>query len=96
MISIDDKIDISQLRIVFRDLFSLADEWKAIGTLLGVSPSTLQNVQQEEQKTNNRLQKMVVEWLKMLDPPPTWMALAEAVELLDTGKAQKIRNRIAQ
>ena len=34
---------------------------------------------------------MLSEWLKMIDPPPTWTALAEAMEMIDESKAEKLR-----
>jgi hypothetical protein len=34
---------------------------------------------------------MLSEWLKQIDPPPTWTALAEAVEVIDESKAQRLR-----
>ena len=38
------------------------------------------------------LQKMLSEWLKQVDSPTTWKALADAVESVDQAKAQDIRN----
>ena len=34
---------------------------------------------------------MLSEWLKKIDPPPTWEALADAVETVDPIKAKEIR-----
>ena len=39
---------------------------------------------------------MLTEWLKLVDPPPTWKHLIEAVRELDKQKAQQISSRIAE
>ncbi len=36
---------------------------------------------------------MLSEWLKQVDPRPTWAALAEAVEPVDQAKAQQMKTR---
>ena len=51
----------------------------------------LDKIKSEEERVDERLQEMLSEWLKQIDPPPTWTALAEAVEVIDESKAQKLR-----
>ena len=36
---------------------------------------------------------MLSEWLKQIDPAPTWSAQAEAVEVVDPSKAKEIRQQ---
>ena len=35
---------------------------------------------------------MIRKWLKQVNPPPTWKSLAEAVEVVDPGIAERIEN----
>ena len=67
--------------------------WKTIGTLLGVSKPVLDKIRSDEEGANDRLHEMLSEWLKQTDPPPTWTALADAMEMIDSSKAQEIRKR---
>lgn len=82
-----------QLKDAFRELLTLAAEWKTIGTLLGLQPHTLARVKADEDGVRNCLQGMLSEWLKQINPPPTWAALVEAVEAVSQQKAQEIRTR---
>ena len=62
-----------------------------IGTLLGIPAHILDKIKSNEERVHERLREMLSEWLKQIDPPPTWTALAEAVEVFDKSKAQKLR-----
>ena len=62
-----------------------------IGTLLGMPGHILDKIKSNEERVDERLREMLSEWLKRIDPPPTWTALAEAVEVIDESKAQKLR-----
>ena len=80
-----------ELRDVFKKLLPLASYWKTIGTLLGVSKPILDKIKSDEEGANDHLQEMLSEWLKQIDPPPSWTALAESVEMIDSSKAMEIR-----
>ena len=68
-------------------------DWKTIGTLLEIKKSILDKIRADEDGVRDCLQEMLSEWLKQVDPPPTWAALADAVETVDELKAQEIRTR---
>ena len=36
---------------------------------------------------------MLSEWLKQVDPPPSWKDIADAVGMVDPVKAEEIRKR---
>ena len=76
---------------MFKKLLPLATHWKTIGTLLRVSKPVLDKIKSDEEGANDRLQEMLSEWLRQIDPPPSWTALAEAVEAVDSSKAVEIR-----
>lgn len=48
-------------------------------------------IKANEASVRDCLEEMISEWLKRVDPPPTWAALADAVETLDEVKAREIR-----
>ena len=80
-----------ELKDAFKKLLPLAPHWKTIGTLLGVSNPILDKIRSNEEGANDRLREMLSEWLKQIDPPPSWTALADAVEAVDSSKAVEIR-----
>ena len=79
------------MKDTFRELLTLASQWKTIGMLLGLPEHILEKIKADEDTAHDRLQKMLSEWLKQVKSP-TWMALADAVESVDQVKAQDIRN----
>ena len=83
------------MKDVFKELLPLATNWMTIGTLLGIEEHILDVIKSDEDGVNDRLRKMISEWLKRVDPTPTWRDLADAVDFVDTAKAQEIRARTA-
>ena len=83
--------DTPKLQEVFKELLDLATLWKTIGTLLGLESQLLERIKSDEEGAHDRLQKMLSEWLKQADPPPTWKDITDAVERVDATKAQEIR-----
>ena len=84
-----------KLKDTFKELFPLATDWKIIGGLLGLEKHVLNKIKAEEEGVRNCLYEMLSEWLKQVHPPPTWAALADAVETVDEHKAIEIRERNA-
>ena len=79
------------LKDVFKELYPLAAYWKSLGTLLGISTHVLNKIKSEEERVEDYLRETLSEWLKQIDPSPTWTALADAVEVIDGPKAQRLR-----
>ena len=63
--------------------------------MLGLEKHVLNKIKADEEGVRNCLHEMLSEWLKHVDPSPTWAALADAVETVDEYKAQEIRMRDA-
>lgn len=80
-----------KLKNTFTLLLPLATQWKTIGTLLGIEKHILDKIKSDEDGVNDRLQEMLSEWHKQIDPLPTWRDLAKAVERVDPQKAKEIR-----
>ena len=75
-------------------LLPVATDWKTIGILLGLKMHILSKIESEERCENNRLLVMLSQWPKhQVDPPPTWAALAEAVEMVNPFRAKVIREK---
>ena len=88
-----DDSDTPKLKDVLKELLSLASHWKIIGGLLGLESHLLDKIKSDEEDAHDRLQKMLSEWLKQVDPPPTWKDITDAVETINATKAQEIRKR---
>lgn len=82
-----------RLKESFREMLPLAAEWRIIGTQLEIEKHILDQIKAEEQGVRNCLHEMLSQWIRKIDPPPTWSALADAVETVDEIKANEIRTR---
>ena len=87
-ITVDDK---PELKDAFKKLLPLASSWKSIGTLLGLRSDVLERIQLDERSTVDQLQAVTSEWLKQVNPPPTWKVLSDAIEEIDEQKAQELK-----
>ena len=81
-----------KLSKVFRKLLPVSKEWRNIGTLLDLPSGILDGIAADEADMNSRLRAMLTEWLKQVNPPPTWSQLADVVEPFDKIKAEELRN----
>ena len=88
--------DQPKLRDVFKRLLPLAEKWKTIGTLLGVESHILKNIKRDEEGIEDCLQAMLSEWLKQIDPQPTWMGVVDVMEVVDPSKVEEIRQYIGR
>lgn len=84
-----------KLNEAFRKLFPLAEKWKIIGILIGLENHILENITKDEKGVQECLGKMLSEWLKIADPPPTWNNIIDAVQTVDPSRAQEIIESLA-
>lgn len=80
-----------KLTVAFKKLLPLAEKWKIIGILIGLETHILENIKKDEGGVQDCLGKMLSEWLKMADPPPTWKDIIDAVQTVDPSKAEEIK-----
>lgn len=82
------------LMTVFKELIPLASNWQKIGTWLNLSFDEISRI---GNKNHNRerdcLRELLEEWLKRIDPLPSWEQLANAVKQVDLKKAEDIRSK---
>ena len=85
-----------ELKDLLKELYTRAsDKWEDIGILLGIDPGRLDAIKTAENHTaQSCLREMLKIWLKGVSPPPSWAAIAEAVELLgDQNLADQLRTK---
>ena len=54
--------------------------WYNIGLKLGIDPGTLDVIEGNNKDIDKQFRAMLMTWLKMVDPRPTWEALADALQ----------------
>ena len=73
---------------------TIADKWHALGTFLEIPTETLNIIGEKEQSNPQKcLLDLFDVWLKRLDPPPTWEAMADAIGVVANNPelAEKVR-----
>ena len=72
-------LSITDLGTVQRKTWEARAKWYNIGLELDIDPGTLDTIIGNNDDIDNRFRVMLVTWLKMVNPKPTWEALAEAL-----------------
>ena len=73
--------DEPSLSSTLQKLFPLVKHWKSIGIWLGLSAALLDKIGRENQyRERDCLREVLEEWLKMIDPHPTWKRFDAAVK----------------
>ena len=81
-----------KLKDALKILLPLRDDWQTIGALLEMEEEKLSAIQHKQKDVSkNCLRVMLDAWLKSTAPPPSWQALADAVESIDSDTADKMR-----
>ena len=83
-------LTIKHMADVCKYLLPLRARWKIIGTLLCVEQNTLDAIKADSDNCGEMLTGLIAEWLKRREPPPTWQALADAVQHISPDKAKEI------
>ena len=73
-----------ELKDLLKELYTkVADKWEDIGVLLGIKDGQLKAIKSNDAKDSTScLREMLRIWLSRVGPPPSWSAIAEAVEFL--------------
>ena len=71
---------INNLRSVQRVVWDARAEWYNIGLELELDPSTLDEIKMNNDDISDRFRGMLTQWLRQVSPPPTWSALAAALQ----------------
>ena len=68
------------LRKVQRATWEARTKWYNIGLELEIDPGTLDTIKNDNDNSDDRFRAMLMTWLKMVQPKPTFAALAEALQ----------------
>ena len=86
----------NDLRCVFGELLDVSDKWFNLGLELQLCVGTLRRVRNQYTDLSEALREMLLHWLMMVDPPPTWEGLACALESRTVGEprlAERLRTK---
>ena len=72
-------LGIKDLASVLKATWKARVKWYNIGLELDMDPGTLDVIKRDSDSTDERFRAMLGTWLKMVEPKPTWGALAEAL-----------------
>ena len=82
------KLGIKDLSKVQKAAWDARPKWYNIGLELNIDPGTLDSIEGSNKGIDDRFRVMLTTWLKMIDPTPTWEALAEALRSPIVGHEQ--------
>ena len=77
------------LKNILRCIRPMRANWMTIGVYLEVDTGTLKAIKADNDHVEDRLTEMITVWLDRVSPPPTWSALADALEELDQKNSSK-------
>ena len=77
--AIEGELSTKDLRKVQRAAWDARAKWYNIGLEMDIDPGTLDTIKRDNDNSDDRFRAMLMTWLKMVEPKPTWEALAEAL-----------------
>ena len=79
-----DKPTIPELKDLLRELRGkVANEWEDLGILLGINDGQLKQINLDKAGDSKAcLREMLRVWLSLVAPPPSWSAMADALDTL--------------
>ena len=84
-----------QLRDLMRELWSTAAEWENIGINLEIPDGNLIQIKADHPNdSSNCMREMLRVYLRQVNPPPSWEAVAETLDFLGhSDLAENIRSK---
>ena len=85
-----------ELKDLIKELYiRVSDNWEDIGILLGLDPERLDDIKTaENNKPQSCFREILKIWVTRVSPPPSWAAIAEAIEVLGDQKlADQLRTK---
>ena len=82
------------IRVLYKELKGLSQQWRDLGTLLDLTDEELDKV--ESQCSSDPLKctlSILKVWLSKEGPPPTWELILDAVDCLDQNLADNLKQR---
>lgn len=84
------------LKQLQQELYNKAtNKWKDIGIQLDIDERQLDEINSDTSSDSRAcLREMLIVWLRRVDPPPSWSAIAEAIDFLgDKELASHLRSK---
>lgn len=81
-------LTVEDLKKVRSSLWEARAKWMDIGIELDMKVSSLEAIKHDHEEVGSCLRVMLTEWLKQIDPPPTWASLVDALKNPTVGCAQ--------
>ena len=81
----EGQLNIKDLRVVQKAAWDARTKWYNIGLELDIDPETLDVIEGNNKDIDKQFRSMLMTWLKMVNPRPTWGALAEALRSSTVG-----------
>ena len=57
-------LTIKSTQKVYESMYSAREKWRSIGGIFGISESTLDNIDSENRSSEDKLRRVIIEWLK--------------------------------
>jgi hypothetical protein len=77
------KLEAPELKILLRELRRVAGEWEDIGIELDIKEGQLKQIKSDNAgECKACLREMLRAWLSRVAPPPSWSAMADALDSL--------------
>jgi len=81
VIYLPERLSVDDLGDVQRKIFAVKTEWYNLGLELGLRPPTLDSICNKHSGDPSQCFRQVLqEWLKGVNPPPTWQAMVNALK----------------
>ena len=81
-------LTVNDLKKVLNSLWEARAKWIDIGIQLDMKVQSLEAINHDHNEVGSCLRVMLTDWLKQVDPPPTWEALVDAMKSPTVGCAQ--------
>ena len=78
-LGITGTLDPDDLHVVLSKIIDAKTKAEYLGLALGLSPATVESICQQYGDRQDRLLHILKEYLKKVDPDPTWKVIAEAL-----------------
>ena len=80
-------LTVDDLKKVLNSLWEARAKWIDIGIQLDMKVQSLEAINHDHNEVGSCLRVMLTDWLKQVDPPPTWEALVDALKSPTVGCA---------
>ena len=82
------------LSLLCKELKPMSKQWRDIGDLLDLTEEDLDKVESQYGSSHAMcMKKMFQVWLRRGEPPPTWDAIFNALNYMDSDLAPKIKQK---